>query len=303
MVPHRQFLQLVGLISLIGPAGQAHAVELQDQYAARSPIPFSVWVEEQTLVALPPVVRVLLQTTDMPTTGDYRPLFQAAAALNLDAYLAMGPLGPTVQLPTAVETWRTNDTARLFVEVCMLCSIPDAQIQEDMHRIYNTAVDAGDLACFRRLFMDVEFALGPGWAMYERAIGVTEARFKRQLVSQPHDYVRWRLGVPVQLKSEAVLDRLVSDAYFTERMLKGQAGEMGIRMGKDEMARMKLERDTIFKGMVLQMKLKAVEADKGGGDVAKQIQDTLAGIAMLPDLDPVLTVDNLTDGEEQPVSE
>ncbi len=246
----------MGLIGLTGPAGQAHATQLIVDAKVRLPKGLDLVMQEYVLAELPPVLKALMTTTDMPTSGDFRPLYQAAAHLGVVQFLAMGPTGPTLDIPSIVSKWREYDAARLLLEVYMLCGVPDAVLQEDLQLVYGSAVSLDDLEVFRQLFMDTTYVVSTGWAEYERTIDAQEARFKRQLIGQPHDYVRWRMGVPVALDSERVLTRLISDAYYTERTLKGESGGMGVRLTKDDLARVKLERDTIFKSMAMKLKLK-----------------------------------------------
>ena len=84
------------------------------------------------------------------------------------------------------------------------------------------------------------------------------------MTGQHPDFVRWRLGVPVELNTEQVLNRLLSDAYFTDRMLKVNAGDNGIHLTKEERDRAKMERDTIFKVLKAKESLRASSEGEDG---------------------------------------
>jgi hypothetical protein len=176
----------------------------------------------------------------------------------------------------------------MFIETCMLCGVSDTQIGDDLKRLYGMDPDEASLGLFRALFVDAEYAAGDGWLTYVRCIGDAEGTFKRRLMGQPSDFVRWKLGVPVQLDTEKVLDRMVSDAYYTERLIKMDAGENGLHLGKDEVARVKLERDTIFKAMDRKQKLRESAGGTQADAALRAIGQLVAGYESQDGL-PLLT--------------
>lgn len=249
--------------------GAAHAEQLRASLRVQFPVPLEALITETVFPKLPAAIEALLMSTDLAATPDYRPLFAAAQYLEVAEVVSIGPGGPTVTLPARVQRWRDDPTLRIFIETCHLCGISQTQIAEDLRRMYGLDVDEGELAFFINYFVDREYTKGGLWLLYERCIGPDESQFKRQLMAQPHDFVRWKLGVPVHLESDRVLDRLISDSYFTERLIKFQSGD-ATALGRDEVARIKLERDTIFKALDRRLKHQQSRGEGDGANTAAQ---------------------------------
>jgi hypothetical protein len=249
---------------------------LCDQLTVRFPSPDPrEFIESDVLGCLTPEVNACFRTTNFSLVYDYRPFFIAARQLGLERRIRVDEGGPAVNLSDAILKWRNDATLRMFVECYTLCNIPQAQLAEDLRKIYGFDVNEADLTVFEELFVDKDYADGNCWLSYTKCVGDTEASFKRRLMNEPKDFVRWKLGVPVTLETERVIDRLISDAYFTERLLKHQAGDMGLGLKKEELARMKLERETIFKGLDRRLELKKLsvaEGTKANTDAAQEIQ-------------------------------
>lgn len=263
MVPHCKILQAIALAALGHPAGVLHAQTLCERFEVCFPAGIPSFLKTHLFPALSPAVEAYLRTTDSSLTGDVRALVQAANALGVADAISYYAEGPSVVLHPMVEKWRRDPTARVFIETSALAGIPVAVIADDVRRMWGYPPEEGAIAQFLAYFVDLTYIDGDCWTSYAACVGSTEATFKRGLMNQPHEYVRWKLGVPVTLDTDKVLDRLISDAYFTERLLKADAGQQGVRMTKDEMARLKLERDTIFKAV--NAKLKLTESSAGGG--------------------------------------
>lgn len=223
--------------------------------------------------ALTPEVLAFFSTTDSNLTLDYRPMFVAARQLGIEKFVAIDADGPTVQIPDQLLKWRSNASMRVFVETCLLCKILPAQIAADMKTMWGVAVDEDDIKIFAYLFVDIEYTVGNSWFLYMKCIGDSEAQFKRRLMEEPIDFVRWKLGVPVAMDSERVLDRMISDAYYTERLIKHEAGEHGINLEKDKLTRIKMERQTIFSGLAMRVKLKEVTGGSGNdNDITAELR-------------------------------
>lgn len=220
---------------------------------------------------LPPALVAFFMTVQ-PTFQDTRqPFLDAATILGLRPFVEIGPLGPDIRLRPAIYRWREHTTVRIFIEACMLAGIGIPIIAEDLRRVWSLDVSEDDLHAFRFLFADPDGLRG-GWFAYEKSIGQGEADFKHRLVGQPHDFVRWKLGVPVCLESDQVINRLVSDAYYTERQIKFEAGDGALNLTKDQLARVKMERDAIFKALNLRQKI----ADSKSGSTNQAAQSAVA---------------------------
>lgn len=249
------------------------------------------FIKTNVLGALPAGEEAWLRTTNAATLRDVRPFFTCAKALGVDAVVTITGDGPAVNFMTAVSKWRSVDSIRLFIETCWFAGIDVHMIAEDLKRMWGVDHDEAAITQFVEYFVDREWTEGDSWIAYEQCVGSEESTFKRGLMQQPHEYVRWKLGVPVSLDAERVLHRLVSDAYFTERLLKQESGNHGLRMTKDELARVKLERETIFKGIDRLQKYR----DAGGGDGAQKAVDAIAAIvATYESQDTLLTMSELT---------
>ncbi len=254
--------------------GLKHAGELLLALDAKFPCAVPDFTAAEVQNRIPAVLDTLFNTTDMGVTLDYRPLVDAATFLHVRDVVTIGPTGPTVILPTGIKRLRDNQAIRTMLETSILCEIDLETICSDLKQIYGCNVDEADVRRYGELFVDREYIEGEAWTRYILCIGNQEAVFRRGLIGQPQDFVRWRLGVPVSMNSEMVLDRLMSDAYYTERLVKRTAGNLGLTLSKDELARVKMERDTIFKAMEMRGKMH----DARGGDSAKQALATLAGV-------------------------
>lgn len=274
MVPHRRILQAVALVAMARADGPKHAAELLLVLDIQFPCVLADFAAAEIQGRLPAVLDAWFNTTDMAATLDYRPLATAAGNLGLRDIVTIGPTGPTVILPAGIKRLRDNQAIRTMLETSILCEIDLETTCADLKQMYGCNIDESDIRRYGELFVDREYIEGEAWTRYMSCIGEDEAVFRRGLIGQPKDFIRWRLGVPVSLNSETVLDRLMSDAYYTERLVKRNAGNLGINLSKDELARVKLERDTIFKAMDMRGKMK----DAAGGDSAKVALATLAGV-------------------------
>lgn len=279
MVPHRQALRIAALAALASPDQHGVAGNICNSLSVKFPKGFQQFVEADIFPFLTPDVESCFKTTDFSLVYDYRPLFIAAKQLGIEQYLSVGGSGPTHCVPEIVVSWRQNSSIRIFMETCLLCKIPRAQILEDANTMYGVTFSESDLTTFENLFVDMHYANGDAWLNYILCIGNEEAMFKRSLMNDPKDYVRWRLHVPVSLNSERVLDRLVSDAYYTIQLIKSKAGERGVSLTKDQRERIKLETDTIYKGLDRRVKLKELEralgSGKGNTDAALAIREII----------------------------
>lgn len=260
MVPHCRLLQACSLLAVVLPDGDAvAAAAAQDVYCAfPAGVTPTAFVQQWVTTAIPPVYDSVLRTSDVRT--DMRAFFAVANLLGVGDIVAITANGPAIVVPEAVAEIRRHKTLRIFVETYQLANLGTEILAADLKLIFGRTFDEHALARHKELFVDTVWLSQPsGWQHYESCVGVDEAKFKRDLIVQPSDYLRWKLGVPVTLNQDVVLDRLISDAYYTERLLKSQHAELD----KDQLARIKLERDTIFKAM--DRKLKAKEAAHASG--------------------------------------
>lgn len=295
MVPHRKFLQLMSILRLVRPQGEAYAAHWLGVLGVKYPVDFVTFTTNEVYGEMPITNAAFLMTTD-PTLDSseetFRLVLDAAAAVGVDRFLKVGADGLLgLSLPDAILRWREEQSIRVFLETCMLVGVSNAVIAADMRRMWGADLDDSSLETFRILFCDQTYVRS-GWLAYERCLAPEEAAFKRSLVREPQDYVRWRLGVPVALDSERVLDRLISDAYYTERLLKQELGDHGVHMTKDHMTRIKLERDTIFKGLDRKAKLK--EAAAGSADSAGEVVKLLGELHLKYEKPEMPTIEELT---------
>lgn len=275
MVPHFKFLQAVGLVAFAAPDGQAIAQALLEASYVSVSGTMADFVAKWILPQLPPALEAAFLTTDVD--ADFRPFFAAAAALELSAQVGVMGTGPSLVLPDEIKRWRKQKNLRVFIETYQLAGISTATLAEDLRKIWGTDFDVAMLELHARLFCDREWLkYNDGWALYEETIGADEAKFKRELMSQPQDYLRWKLGVPVTLDSDTVLDRMISDAYYTERLIKGRSTELD----KDQLVRVKLERDTLFKALDRKVKLKEANRNAGDGSAATAAAEAIKNLVL-----------------------
>jgi hypothetical protein len=282
MVPHHKILQAISLIALCRADGIGAVAKFCAEARVTFPVTLGEFLHTRVFPELPPGLEAWLRSTDAGLLRDYRPLMEAASRLEVGNIVGVGPEGAMLVLPGLLPKWRQDDTLRVFIETLLLAGIPAATVAGDVQRMWGYPVDETAIALFARLFADREYTEGEYWSNYLRCIAPSEGTLKRDLMQQPHEYVRWRMGVPVEMSNEKVLDRLISDAYFTERLLKAEAGGQGLRLSKDEIVRLKLERDTLFKALNAKQKLKMAESAGGGGDdaEARKVVETLKAIGL-----------------------
>ncbi len=260
MVPHRKILRAIALVSYYATDTVATREALTKQHQVKFPsAPGEFW-EREIMHWISPELQALFMTTDSSLTGDFRPMMMAANDLEIGEYLHITHRGPDINVSEAILKWRTHATIRVALETMFLCGIDVPTIMEDLRRMYGYTVDEADLRRFADLYADREFALGDNWLGYTSCIGQNEAVFKMRLMQQPREYVRWKLGAPVTLDADSVLDRMMSDAHFTCQLLKSETDN---QLSRDDLVRVKLERDTIFKCMDRKIKFK--EASNGAG--------------------------------------
>jgi hypothetical protein len=291
-LPHTQFLRAAALVGCVSRDGEErfHAI-CNEHYVAA---PGTDWATLTTsLVAshLPPALEAAFLTTDVTT--DQRPFFLAAEALGLSSYMAMFATGPTVHLPDEIRRWRTTKSLRVALEVYQLAGVNTATVAADLQKMYGRAFDPQMLELHATLFADRTWlSVTGGWEAYEACVGAEEAAFKRELMAQPEDYLRWKMGVPVTLDSDRVLDRMISDAYYTERLLKSS----GTELSKDDIARIKLERDTIFKAMDRKLKMKVLAESSGDSAGTSAVVAAIERIALAHTATDLPMLSDLADG-------
>jgi hypothetical protein len=171
----------------------------------------------------------------------------------------------------------------------MLCGMPFQQIAADMKVMYGVTFSELHLEEFRLLFADIDYSEGVYWENYSTCIPNDELVFKTKLKYEPKDFVRWKLGVPVALDTEVVLNRMVSDAYYTERQLKASGD-----IDKEALVRIKMERDTLFKSVDRLLKLR--EASGTGASQASVQADMQKILLQHSGTVEFLTKDALVDG-------
>lgn len=280
MVPHRQALRAISLVALSSPDPQAAIDRLCKLLGVKFPDEPTQFIESDVFPGLTAEVEALFRTTDSGSTFDFRPLFIAARQLGVQKYITVDETGPNVYLPPVLAKWRENSTVSQFLETCLLCGIANRQVADDMQRMFGISVDEDDVYAFGALFMDRNYVQGNCWYDYMRCIGPENAKFMRKLMDEPHDFVRWKLGVPVALNSDQVLDRLISDAYYTERLIKHEKEDHGVVLCKTELERVRMERDTIFKAMACRIKLKETTSAAGSVQAASAAAQEIRRIVL-----------------------
>lgn len=307
MVPHTRALIAVALAARCSGDEQnlrsALCSHLRIQFPADLFGQRAFW-QVEGIDKLPIEVSTALETSQMALSGDYTPMFTAAEILGVSGYLTLGgstiptisDVQPFVSVPQEIVEWRQHSAIRMALECMLLCGLPVDLICSDMRKMYGRTFEESYVQTFKFLFADR--AKLRDWTAYSRCIPQEELSFKHRLMAEPADFVRWKLGVPVNLDSDTVLDRLMSDAYFTERLLKHEArgtDPHGLpALGTADLARIKMERDTIFKCMDRKLKMREI-AGQQSTDVS-QIHQQIAQIKMEYSTQTVPLVDELKDG-------
>lgn len=277
MVPHSRILAAIALVARCSGDEEYFRSELTKLYSVSFPADLfgekAFWIRE-VLEKLPIELQVAITTSQMHFEGDYTAMFEAAKVLEVAEYVQLGGSTvnsiaralPFVLLPPEIATWRRHPALRMALECMLLCDVPLTQICDDMRRMYGRTFEESNVVKFQSLFCD-RTKLGD-WSAYSRCVPQEELAFKHRLMNEPVDFVRWKLGVPVHLENDAVLDRMMSDAYFTERLMKHDArgtDPHGLpQLGVADLARIKLERDTVFKCMDRKLKMKELAGQQSG---------------------------------------
>jgi len=287
VVPHRQALRVISLVALSSPDPQAAIDRLCKLFGVKFPGNPSDFIEHDVFPGLTAEIEALFRTTDSYVTCDYRPLFIAARQLGIHKYVTIDDTGPNGYLPPVLVKWRENATVSQFMETCLLCGISHRQVADDMQRMFGVNVEEDDVRAFSMLFVDRDYVQGDCWYNYMLCIGPDNAKNIRRLMDEPHDFVRWKLGVPVALNSDQVLDRLISDAYYTERLIKHNSDSNGVVLAKNDMDRVRMERDTIFKAMACRIKLKETSSAAGSVQAASAAAQEIRRIVLEFSEEPV----------------
>jgi hypothetical protein len=181
-----------------------------------------------------------------------------------------------VSLPPYLVKWREEDNIRLFLDFALLCGVSPGIVAEDFRKLWGFNVTPDQIIEYARLFADITEFRGTGQLNYEAGLQPAQIDLLHGIVRQPSDFVRWRLGVPLAQDPEQVLDKLASDAYYTIALLKRRAGNLGIDLAPNDLARIKLERDTIFKAIDRKLKMKQSGEGEESNDL-KSIKEILGG--------------------------
>ena len=274
MVPHRQALRALALVAASRYDRSEYLLAEQERLKIRFPVSFEQFLDSAVYQCIPPALEAYLKTTDFSLVPDYWPLMDAARELGVRDFIGIGADGPILTFSEGLTALRTSNTIRIFIETCWLSGVSQEVILEDLRAMYGVSFNDADVRAFTALFADREYVDGAFWLNYERCVGEAEARYKRRMMRQPHEFIRWKLGAPVVPNADRILDRMIADGYFTERELKFDAGNSGLDLSKDQQARLKLERDTIFKAIDRKLKLK--ESGNGGdGAEAQKLLDKM----------------------------
>jgi hypothetical protein len=257
------------LAALGRPEGLKYAAAEAERLTASFPCDVVDFMRTEVYPFLPEALEGYLLTHDPVSNPDYRPILEAARHLEVGSYVMVTGEGPSLLLPGRVGRWREESSIRVFIETCMLCEVSIALLCEDIRVVWGLDVAESDVYAFQDLFVDRTYSRGEAWLKYASTLSREEAVFKQQLMGQPTDYVRWKLGVPVNLDSSRVLNRLISDSYFTERLIKAEAGDHAITLGKTQLSRLKMERDTIFKSLDRLIKLREIEDTATSGQYSE----------------------------------
>jgi len=261
MVPHRKILRIIAILAHCSLDPEGEREKLEDICHVKFPKDVLGFWTTEVLSWLTPEVESLLLTTDFNAVGSYEVAFMAAAQLEISKYITIGPDGLEINLAHHIKKWRKNEQMRICIETLLLCGISVEQVTADLRRMYQIQVTEDDISEFAALFIDNEFIEGDSWLDYQECIGTTESLFKMKMMQAPKDYARYKLGVPVHLNDEEVIDRLMSDSYFVnvEMSVEGQTTTAA------DIARIKLERDTIFKAMDRRVKIRVAKLNEGDG--------------------------------------
>jgi hypothetical protein len=275
MVPHRKILRAIALVSYCAIDTVATRNRLLEKHAVRFPSSPAEFWDKEVMHWLTPALQALLLTTDTALTNDVRPILEAAKILEVGEYLFFSHARESIDLDVneTILKWRGNSDIRLFLETEILCGIEPAVMAEDLRKLYGIPVDEADLRKFGELYCDREFAIGDNWFYYTACIGAEESTFKVRMMAQNRDYVRWKLGVPIALSSDTVLDRMMSDGYFTCQQIKAENDNV---LSGIDMQRVKMERETIFKCMDRKIKMK----ESSGGDAGSEAVKAIGNIVM-----------------------
>lgn len=306
--PYNRFQAVLAIASLTRPSGQgwaqAQAVEWScvDKMAPKRGTPG--WIPSVLRHVVYPKVNPAAEAylaTYVPGISAPEPMAVPVSELGFGSHLKVRADGLELTVVEFFRRWREDQNLSVFLDVCVLADVPLRQVKDDIRLLWNVTTTPEDLQVYADLFIDRDL-LRYGWAGYEAAYGAERANFVRGLMNQPHDYVRWKLGVPVSLDSTLIIDRLMSEAYYTERSLKAEMGD-GMHLSKDMMARVKMERDTLFKALDRRLKIAESKSASNGQDaVVNKALETLAGLSLKYEEQSFPLVDELVHGVARPVA-
>lgn len=277
MVPHCGILRAISLARLsAGAHSEEHwCKELHVEY----PVAMHEFDETYVDECLSPGFLAKLRTTSYRRPGSIEVYLEAAALLRVSEVITVNSDSLDVTIPESLRLWREDTSYRMFLETSLLAKVPLAVIMSDIRDVFQFDLSEDEVLLYGRMFADPAFTRGQFWAWYVKCIGAEEATFKFKLLREPHDYVRWRLGIPVSLPTDRVIDRLVSDAYYADRLLHADQGPDGT-LSRASLDRIKMERDTIIKALALRMRREIAVRASTSSKSSEVVHTLLAGLSM-----------------------
>lgn len=284
MVPYARALSAIVLSGYAVRDDAFIRRELSSLYAILFPPPpwDAAFVKDYVDDRLKPETRIALETAQCAVTRDYGVVFDAAEELGVASYVALGnpytaavsSQDPSFVIPDFMYQIRTHERMRFAIDSMLLCRIPEETVSSDVYKLFGVMFEPEQIEEYRQLFADVSFL--KQWHVYALCVSSDVYNAQRRMVQEHQDFVRWKLGVPVHLDAETVLDRLISEAYFTERLLKSQAPRSsdGLlpELSHADLMRIRMERDTIFKCLEKRAKIRSESSDPAVRDALQQLQ-------------------------------
>jgi hypothetical protein len=108
-----------------------------------------------------------------------------------------------------------NRMLQRHIEASFIGKLQPETIYADLLDVYNIEVPLNILVEYRRLFIDISLVRNlEDWFCYMRTLPKDEQIFRNQIITQPSEYVRWKLGCKVYIDPLVAMQQISTDSYW-----------------------------------------------------------------------------------------
>jgi len=108
-----------------------------------------------------------------------------------------------------------NRLLQRHIEASFIGKLTPETIVQDLLETYQIEVPINILSEYRRLFIDLSCVKNQeDWFFYMRTLPRDEQIFRNAVITQPAEYVRWKLGCKVYIDPMVAMQKMATDFYW-----------------------------------------------------------------------------------------